>query len=200
VRGLLSNPNNELALNFVPLRTLAAFANGGESWDARAAYLEAMKEWRPRFETIGSPITLADLVLLGDCFYLPHTEGPEAEAMVQRAHDLMGRSPAGWRDAAGQFLEASGRLRACCARTTELRQRPLFHALRRRVWELREELERLETYVRHQAGLERTGAAGSLQLPPAMRDGMIARLQRLWARQPDGTIAAARLSGGGTVL
>jgi len=38
VRGLLANPNCELPLNDVRLRTLAEFARGGDPWDPRAAY------------------------------------------------------------------------------------------------------------------------------------------------------------------
>ena len=56
VAGLLSNPNCELPLNFVPLRTLAEFVRCAGTWDARGAYLSAMREWLPAFATIGGPV------------------------------------------------------------------------------------------------------------------------------------------------
>ena len=44
------------------------------------------------------------------------------------------------------------RLRAFCEAMTELRHRPLFHALSRRTWELREELDLLERLASVKAG------------------------------------------------
>jgi hypothetical protein len=84
-----------------------------------------MKEWLPRFATIGEPVSLEDLILFGDCYYLPHEEGPEAEAMLRQ----------------GGLGKEAKRLRDFCARMAELRDRSLFYALHRRVWELREELD-----------------------------------------------------------
>ncbi len=56
VAGLLSNPNCELPLNYVPLRTLAEFVRCSGTWDARSAYLSAMREWLPAFATISGPV------------------------------------------------------------------------------------------------------------------------------------------------
>src|ERR1051325_8953066 len=89
VSGLLSNPNCEFPLNYVPLRTLAEFVRCQGTWDPRRAYLSAMREWLAYFETIGQPITLEDLVLFGDCYYLPHEEGPEAQALYELAKGLL---------------------------------------------------------------------------------------------------------------
>ena len=48
-----------------------------------------MREWLSCFATIGPAINLEDLVLLGDCYYLPHEEGPEAEALYRQAKALV---------------------------------------------------------------------------------------------------------------
>ena len=66
-------------------------------------------------------VSFEDLVLFGDCWYLPHKKGPEAEELTP---------------------SKAARLRELCVRLTELRNRPLFHALFRRVWDLREQLDR----------------------------------------------------------
>src|SRR5439155_9861136 len=49
VSGLLSNPNCEFPLNYVPLRTLGEFVRcpAAAGWDARKSYLAAMREWLP---------------------------------------------------------------------------------------------------------------------------------------------------------
>jgi protein O-GlcNAcase/histone acetyltransferase len=189
VSGLLSNPNNEFALNFVPLRTLAEFVHCRGTWDARQAYLSAVREWLPRFATIGAPVTLEDLILFGDCYYLPYEEGPEAEALHAQLSDLLTSDPEQWGDRAFVLRQQLARLREFCSRLAELRGRPLFHALSRRIWELREELDLLERYVACKSGTGRSNVPcrSDFHLPGTYRGGMVPRLQRLLHQQPDGT-------------
>jgi protein O-GlcNAcase/histone acetyltransferase len=198
VSGLLSNPNNEFPLNYVPLRTLAEFVHcpATVGWDARAAYLSAMREWLPRFATIGQPVTLEDLILFGDCYYLPHEEGPEAEALCQSAKRLLTANSAEWGDQAAAFRQQATRLREFCVRMTELRHRPLFYALSRRIWELREELGLLERYLEFKSkGGEPDAAFDSdFHLLHTYRGGLVPRLQRLFAQQPNGSLSPAHLN------
>ena len=191
VSGLLSNPNCEFPLNFVPLRTLAELVRCQGKWDARQAYLSAMREWLPSFETIRGVIAFEDLVLFGDCYYLPHEEGPEAEALYRRARSLLTRSPEAWSEGeVDDFRQVSARLRELCVRLAELRDRRLFYALSRRIWELREELDLLEQYLeRERAGKRPDIPSLTSHLPGTYRGGMVARLQRLLVQQPDGTFS-----------
>jgi protein O-GlcNAcase/histone acetyltransferase len=188
VRGLLSNPNNEFPLNYVPLRTLAEFVHGEAPWEARRAYLSAMREWWPRFSSVLHPIPPEDLVLFGDCYYLPYQEGPEAEELYARARELLTSDPATWGDGVAAYRQRTGRLREFCHRVTELRQRPLFYALSRRVWELREELELLDRFVESRSRVGRLGSEcrSDFHLPGTYRGGFVARLQRLLTQRPDG--------------
>jgi protein O-GlcNAcase / histone acetyltransferase len=193
VGGLLSNPNNEFALNYVPLRTLGEFVRCPAGWDSRNAYLSAMKEWLPHFATVGQPVTLEDLILFGDCYYLPHEEGPEAEALFERAWRLVTQDPAEWGDDLTAFRRQAARLREFCTRMTELRERDLFYALSRRIWELREELDLLDRYVEAKLAGGATHAAchSDAHLPGTYRGGMVCRLQRLLIQHADGTFAPA---------
>jgi protein O-GlcNAcase/histone acetyltransferase len=191
--GILSNPNTEFPLNFVPLRTFAEFVRCQGEWDPRHAYASAMAEWLPKFETGGGMPALDDLLLLGDCFYLPHSEGPLAEALQNSAAELLRLKPAEWSGKAPGFVEPATRLRHLCARMAELRDRPLFYALSRRVWDLREELDLLLGYVRLIS--DRTGAGpparSDFHLPGTYRGGFVSRLQQLLEQHPDGTFTAA---------
>ncbi len=191
VSGLLINPNTEFPLNFVAGHTLAAFVHCPGTWNPRQAYLAAMGEWLPTFATSGPPLALDDLILLGDCYYLPHEDGAEASALFEAARDLLTRHPATWGDAAAAFRKRIGRLREFCFRLTELRHRPLFYALNRRVWELREELDLLDRYVAFKSvsGNHDAPYHPDSHLPGTYRGGMVARLQRLLLPQADGTIA-----------
>jgi protein O-GlcNAcase/histone acetyltransferase len=193
VRGLLINPNNEFLLNYVPLRTLAEFVHSGTAWDARKAYLSAMGEWLPQFETVSQPVSIEDLVLFGDCYYLPYELGPKAEALYQLTRDLVTATSSGSGEKVAAWHHEVTRLRTFCARMTELRQRPLFYALSRRIWELREELDLLENYMRYKFGTRQNAASFSsdFHLPGTYRGGMVPQLQRLLEQRPDGTFTPA---------
>ena len=193
VRGILTNPNTEFPLNRVPLRTFAAFVGAGEAWDERAAYLSAIEEWLPSFVTTAGPVALDDLVLLADCYYLPYEEGPCATALVASAGRALADRSRHWRTHAESFRDEASRLRDLCARLATLHDRPLFHALSRRVWELREELDLLLRAV--EARLARAGEPGAIRsdfhLPGTYRGGMVVRLQRLLTPHEDGSFTVA---------
>jgi protein O-GlcNAcase/histone acetyltransferase len=193
VSGLLINPNTEFPLNFVAVHTLAEFVRCPGTWNPRQAYLAAMREWLPYFAISGPPLALEDLILLGDCYYLPYDEGAEAKALFERARDLLARNPATWGDEAATFRKQIARLREFCFRLTELRHRPLFYALNRRVWELREELDLLERYFAFKSapGNQNADYHPDSHLLDTYRGGMVARLQRLLVPQANGTIAPA---------
>ena len=188
--GILTNPNTEFSLNYIPIRTLSEFIRCEGTWEPRAAYLSAFQEWQASFATVGRPLELSDLVLLGDCYYLPFAEGPEAEALYERIRGLLGSDPAGWGEQAGEVRRQVVRLREVCARLAELRGRPLFHALSRRLWELREEMDLLERFLQFHSEkrLPSDLFHSDFHLPGTYRGGMAARLQSLLAVQPDGSL------------
>ena len=76
---------------------------------------------------------------------------------------------------------------------SELRQRPLFYALSRRIWELREELDLLERYMACKSGGNDPDApcSSDFHLPGTYRGGMVSRLQHLLVQHPDGTFTPA---------
>jgi protein O-GlcNAcase/histone acetyltransferase len=193
VSGLLINPNTEFSLNFVAVHTLAAFVQSPGAWDARQAYLAAMREWLAYFATSGPPLALEDLILLGDCYYLPYEAGAEAKALFERARNLLSQNPATWSDEAKVFRRQIAHVREFCFRLTELRHRPLFYALHRRLWELREELDLLDRYVAFKSspGNQNGAYQPDSHLPGTYRGGIVARLQQLLVQQANGTIAPA---------
>lgn len=193
-RGILSNPNNEFPLNYVPLRTLGMYLQGPGEYDPRTAYLEAMGAWHGQFACAGEAVALEDLVLLGDCYYLPHEEGPNARALLAVLEILWTHEPSQWGEEAQAFLETSKRLRRICGQMSGVRRRSLFNALCRRLWDLREELDLLEGFVRFRREHPHAQAfrSGS-HLPGTWRGGMVARLQQLLEPQVDGTFRAARV-------
>ena len=201
VSGLLLNPNNEFPLNYVPLRTFAEFVHcpSNTAWEPRQAYLSAVRQWRDRFATLGGPVAFEDLILFADCYYLPYEQGPEAEALCQRICALLAIHPGSafcLGDQAAALRGELARLRTFCVRMTELRDRSLFHALSRRIWELREELDLLDRYFESPVAGNEAGAGfrSDQHLPGTYRGGLVPHLQRLLEQQPDGTFVAAGAS------
>jgi protein O-GlcNAcase/histone acetyltransferase len=196
LRGWLLNPNCEFLLNYVPLRTLGACLQASGNWDPRQGYLEAMREWSGRFDAVRQPLSFEELVLFGDCFYLPYEEGAEAERLYQEARQVLELPLAKKPAAYARFQAQANRMRDICGRLAELRDRPLFHALSRFAWELREELDLLLTCLRAQSegvtdAADPSPGRSDFHLPGTYRGGLVARLQRLLVQHPDGSFTPA---------
>lgn len=187
VRGILHNPNNEAPLSFVPWKSLSDYIHADGSWDARESYLQAMKAWHGRFESAGSPIAYEDLVLLGDCFYLPQEEGAEATRLYAAAK--------AWLQAEGEEraerVEAFGalatRLRNTCAEIVNLKDRALFSALCRKTWDLREEMDLMLTCARLWESDPQAQLRSDFHLPGTYRGGMVELLRGLLDQHDDGS-------------
>ncbi len=180
VRGILINPNNEYPLNFIPLRTFAAFLRGNGDWKPREAFLKTAAEWLACFETVTQPLALADLVLLGDCFFLPYAEGPEAEKLITLVNRLLAEPIDRWENAYEQFCDENTRVQALFDRLTELRDRELFDAWSRRAWELKEELQVIAMVLaQKKAGHDiDEGIILENHLPGVFRGGLLTKLKR----------------------
>lgn len=190
VRGLLTNPNNEFAVNFIPFRTLARFVANDGPWEPRAEFLRALTEWQPHFATTGAPLASEDLTRFADCFYLPYEDGPEARRLFELARKLATTPITAWGSTASDFLGKASRLREFCGRLTELRDRSLLYSMYRRIWELREELDLLEKFVRFKstAGHADLPFHSDFHLPSTYRGSLVARLQECLEQRPDGSL------------
>jgi len=87
VSGILSNPNTPFEPNFPGLHSLADYAAAQDDWSAEASGERALAAWLPTFggATSEDAVTLDDLHLLADTFYLPHRLGPRAGALLTAA-------------------------------------------------------------------------------------------------------------------
>ncbi len=189
LRGVLSNPNTEFPLNFPGLHSLSAWLRSAGDWDERASYLEAIRAWLPRFEGWKQPMPEEDLVLLGDCFYLPGTEGAMAVQLRDQLRDVLAMPPDRWGPEATMVRARLARLRDACARIADLRDRRMFAAWSRRAWELREEADLLVKFLGWNLDPATRGQPfqSDFHQPLTYRGGMVPSLQNLLAMQPDGT-------------
>jgi protein O-GlcNAcase/histone acetyltransferase len=191
VRGIVINPNNEYPLNFIPLHTFAEFLHGNGEWKAREAFLKAAAEWLSGFETVTQPLSLEDLILLADCFYLPHCEGREAEQLLSVIDRLLTEPVAGWGSAHEQFSQLNARIQAAFDRLTELHNRELFDAWSRRAWELKEELMVIEAILARKKDGDDivNGVHLDICVPGTFRGGLLARLARKLSMDAHGKIS-----------
>jgi hypothetical protein len=172
VRGILLNPNTEFPLNFVPIHSFGAYLRAGEGWDARASFLEGVEAWFRHFATVGAPLDYADLVTFADCFYLPYEEGTEADCLGQDiARCLSNPRPPSDPDSLAVRARML-RLKDFCARLVDLTDRALFHAVHRRVWDLREELDLIDRWWAHRIDPARKAFASV----PQAGNGLINRV------------------------
>jgi hypothetical protein len=178
VAGILSNPNTEFPINFIPLRTLGDYLRAGDNWHPREAYLAALEQWLPSYASQGDAFTLDDLTLLADCFYLPHADGPEANRLYDAVHCLVSQPVSQWGDAEAVFDALDRQVQSLFDKLTQLNDRELFYAWSRRAWDLKEELQLLRGFIAKKKAGETTPHIDS-HLPGTYRGGFLARLQGL---------------------
>jgi hypothetical protein len=152
IEGIVTNPNNEFEANFVPVHTTGAFARGG--YDEAAAFDAALKAWQPRFKLASTEetIPLEAIRLLAEIHHQPFRCGPEIEALLDTAGELLAAprpdvSAQRWRDGHAALRHLRDRLRKLFELTTALENRDLFYAFNQYLWEAREEVTHLVSYL-----------------------------------------------------
>ncbi len=190
IGGILANPNNEYPINFPSLHTLAAYLHADATWAPREAYLQALREWLPRYTTVGEPFTMEELILLGDCYYLPYDSGPSANELCEAAAHLVQHPVEKWGDAEVRFAKSCGQVQRIFDKLTQLHDRELFYAWSRRVWDLKEELQLLEGFIARKKAAATTTPIET-HLAGTYRGGIVARLQLLLTMDPAGRFRAA---------
>jgi len=180
IGGLLLNAANELPLNFVPIHTLGSYLHGTADQDPAGAHRSALVAWLPRFALATGQVTEEELTLLADCFHLPHGHGPGGSALLTGLPTLLTRPPQAWGAEAEETRRVARVLGGLCEKLNGLLDRDLFHALFRRLWDLREEVSLLERRVenRRRAATGGTPVADDDHLPGTFRGGILADLRR----------------------
>ena len=189
VGGILSNPNCEFEANFVPLRTLALFARAEVRWQPREAYLAGVQEWHSAWVSHApsrsgpalEKITVADLELLGDCFYLPYGLGRRGTAFLATFQHILRTPPSEWGKHHSPLLADGLAMELLFEKMTALKNRELLHTFYRHVWELKEEAHLLAGYLRWRQGKPPTNTpfTSADHRPKTYRGGLVAALQRV---------------------
>jgi hypothetical protein len=150
VSGWFTNPNNEAEANFIAIRTTGDFLNG------KPIDLDgALVAWEPRFRLVfsGDQTVPPDLVrLLSDLFWQPFAQGPESAKMLALAREMLrvhrpDPSDPVWKVGLARLRGFDARITQLFNLMTEVENRDLFHTFHRYLWEAREEIGHLVTYL-----------------------------------------------------
>ena len=140
----------------------------------------------------GAPMTVEDVSLLVDLFYLPYAHGVRAKALLELLDRLQAGadSNAVFETLSREFVTVATAVTGLFTRLTEITQRELCYSIYPYMWDIKEELDLLERYV---GWLGRGGGSGSGsavypddELPTTIypkfeqiyRGGILAELQR----------------------
>ena len=195
IAGIITNPNNEFEANFVPVHATGAFVAGSD--EEAAAFAVALKAWQPRFRLASGgqteTLTVEEIRLLAELFYQPFRCGPQVEAALQTARRLLSEArpdvrSQGWQEGHDALVEFRDRIRELFDRMTELENRDLFYAFHPYMWEAREEVTHLVTYLDWLAGDPPRGTefpAGE-RIYNFYRQGFTVAMQELLPRDGNG--------------
>lgn len=206
-RGVVTNPNCEFELDFIPLHTLAQFAVGQAAslpgkpartgrlaacpttYSSTAAWQRAIEAWVPEFTALApSIVSAADVRLLSDSFHLPYALGPQSQRWLADFQTLLAKPPSEWGHTELRFRAHARALQQLFDKLTALTNRDLLYSLYRHLWELKEEVILLQRYL---DWLKTNPPAGSACFSPehragTYRGGLVAELQRQLPMTADG--------------
>jgi protein O-GlcNAcase / histone acetyltransferase len=155
IAGFITNPNNELNANFVPIRTTGRFLTE-PSYAPDAALAEALAEWRPAFRfAFRQPaewLPPEEIRLLVELLYQPFNSGPEVTRLLETSRRLLAEhrpdtEDPRWREGLAELRELRRRVASLCTHMTEIEDRDLFHAFGPYLWEAQEEIILLVRYL-----------------------------------------------------
>ncbi|MBC8346592.1 MAG: beta-N-acetylglucosaminidase domain-containing protein [Candidatus Marinimicrobia bacterium] len=145
VSGILSNPNCQFWANFNPLRSLAMYNNETVSWNPRQAFMDSTREWLKYFGN--DTVTEDEIVLLGDCFYLPGEMGDNGNRLVESVEKITNNEPNEWEKYLDNFIQFKSMLNSLCMKLIATTNRDLLYDYFHPLWELREEAEYISRWI-----------------------------------------------------
>lgn len=139
VRGIVTNPNCQFQLNYIPIQSLGHYLSAEGQWDPRADYLELLKGFKARHGFTSADAESLDITLLTDCFYLPYEHGAMAQALLDEVDFLFSSDVSRWGERYEAFDAVMKKAGVLLAELNNIENRELLYALYGPVWMLREE-------------------------------------------------------------
>ena len=176
VQGILTNPNCQFQLNYIPIMSLGMYLAAEDAWDERANYLELLKEFQSRHGFTHPDPNVTDITLLSDLFYLPHSLGETGQKMMDTIDFLFKTDIADWGDRLEWFQECMKNLGLLMAEINNVGNREMLYALYGPVWMLREEIHLINKVLEWKAAGSKGDCTSVFHLPKTYRGNLIDRL------------------------
>lgn len=138
--GLMLNPNCEYAANFVSAISLSHWKTTSTPYNAASAAAAGAEQWLPFFEPKPTsalatipPISLEDVKLLIDCFYLPYQHGSRALAYKSALLELLSAAASGALRSEDtrvkSFVEETSKITTLFSKLTYIKNRDLLYLI-----------------------------------------------------------------------
>jgi hypothetical protein len=141
IAGIMINPNCNLHINFMPMRSVCHFVECGvqqRAYNVAECRSLCALEWTPLFD---GPVTTENVIVLSDLLHLPYTTGDIASRYLLLLSQIFGAAPgdAGSADAVSQLKELSQLVVRSFELLIQCRNRNIVFALLDRLWGIKEE-------------------------------------------------------------
>ncbi len=153
ISGFITNPNNEFDANFIPVHTTGQFVCS-RAYDPETALINALADWQSafRFALDSNTMPLAEIRLLVELLYQPFSCGPGVERALAHARALLSThrpdvASSAWIAGLAALRAFKASVVSLFEHLTEIDNRDLFYALGPYVWEAREEITHLVSYL-----------------------------------------------------
>lgn len=149
--GAFLNPNCQFYANFVPVRTFASWLRNTGPANSKASWGIAAWAWFKQFSVRGPrKPRFADLRLLCEFFYLPTTVGPSARRFLADLRALASKPAKHWGNELKRFNRVCQRILLLFDTLMCLENRALLHSMYAHLWEIKERILLLQSWVRSQ--------------------------------------------------
>lgn len=186
ILGILTNPNCQFQLNYIPIHSLGQYLATDSDWNPRENYLELLEAFRERHGFTHADATSTDITLLTDLFYLPYEFGDTAQELLDTIDFLFSNEPNDWGERYASFLDKMQQCEKVLAELNNITNREMLYALYGPVWMLREELGLTHKVLEWKANGSKGECTTVYHLPKTYRGAVTDRLQKYFHLDDDG--------------
>jgi len=173
VLGIMTNPNCQFELNYIPIVSLGMYLAAKDSWDERANYLELLPKFQARHGFTHPNPEACDITLLSDLFYLPHSFGETGQRMMDTIEFLFKNDIADWGDGYKEFQATMEKLGLVMTELNNVSNREMLYALYGPVWMLREEIHLVNKVLEWKVGGCKGDCRSVYHLPKTYRGNLV---------------------------
>ena len=173
VLGIMTNPNCQLQLNYIPVMSLGMYLAAEDSWDERANYLELLPKFQANHGFTHPDPSATDITLLSDLFYLPHSFGETGQALMDTIDFLFKNDIEDWGDRFKEFQETMKTMGLVMAELNNVSNREMLYALYGPVWMLREEIHLVNKVLEWKAAGSKGDCTSVYHLPKTYRGNLV---------------------------